>query len=79
MPTRIWETIKIAIEDYSTAIRLKPRDVLLAVAYFKRAKARSKLDDHIGAIEDYTEAIRLKSDNAAILNRCLPQSWTCEV
>lgn len=50
-----------AIEDFTTATRLKPGFV---EAYYNRGVAKGKKCDLDGAIEDYTKAISLKPDYA---------------
>ena len=51
---------KGAIEDCNAAIRLKPRDTILAIAYVNRGEAKSDLGDYNGSIEDCNTVIGLK-------------------
>jgi len=50
-----------AIQDYSKAIKLNPKDVM---AYFNRGEAKFNLEDYSGAIQDYNKALELNSYSA---------------
>ena len=56
---------KGAIEDYTRAIEIDPKD---AAAYFNRGGSHSKLGDNEQAIEDYTRAIEIDPKYAAAYN-----------
>lgn len=51
---------KAAIENYSTAIKLKPD---YTDAYYNRGYTQEKLGNKLAAIEDYTQAIQLNPDH----------------
>ena len=61
------ENHKMAIEDYDMVIHLKPKGIILPLAYAKRASAKSEMGDNKGAIKDYTEAVRSEPNNPNIL------------
>ncbi len=73
MLAKNWQNISGAIQDYDTAIRLNPHNVL---AYHNRGNARKAIKDFEGAIwrirqiAYYTEVIRLNPNYAdAYYNR----------
>jgi tetratricopeptide (TPR) repeat protein len=53
-----------AIQDYDTAIRLKPDDAIAVAVYNNRGLAYAELGQYQRAIQDYDTAIRLKPDYA---------------
>src|SRR3984893_3137214 len=52
-----------AIEDYTRAISLKGKPVVMEAAYNNRANARLSKNDLDGAIADYGKAIEVAPDN----------------
>jgi len=55
-----------ALEDFNTAIRLKPDEFL---GYYKRGNIYYDLEQYKYAIENYDEAIRLKPDLGHAYNK----------
>lgn len=58
---------KGAIEDFSVAIRLRPREAGLFVA---RGFARLQAEDHAGAVDDLSQALRLGAVGEALYTNC---------
>ena len=54
-----------ALEDYNTAISLKPN---YAEAYNNRGVLKSNMGDQAGALEDYNKAVSLKPNYAKAYN-----------
>ena len=69
----------MTIQNYDTAIRLKPSKTVLTFTYVKRANAKLDSGDNIGAIEDYNAAIRLQPKKFCYSCCCISQLRTCEV